>query len=85
MVSPKDQIHVLHHSETETDVMYAVGSTIVEIKLVADKSNVGWRSIINVANLCDDVGLLSLDGTDSILIVSAHGKSYYMQRCGYHQ
>ena len=65
--------------------MYAVGSTIIEIKLVADKSNVGWRSTINVANLCDDVGLLSLDGTDSILIVSAHGKSYFMQKCGYHQ
>ena len=84
MVSPQDQMHVLHHSPTETDVMYAVGSTIVEVKLVADASNVAWRTTINVANLCDDVGMLSLDGTDSILVVSAHGRSYFMQRCGYH-
>ena len=45
----------------------------------------GWRTTINVANLCDDVGMLALEGTDSILIVSAHGKSYFMQKCGYHQ
>ena len=85
MVSPQDQLQVLHHSKTETNVMYAVGSTIVEITLVADQSNVGWRTTINVANLCDDVGMLALEGTDSILIVSAHGKSYFMQKCGYHQ
>ena len=36
MVSPQDQLQVLHHSKTETNVMYAVGSTIVEITLVAD-------------------------------------------------
>ena len=65
--------------------MYAVGSTIVEIKLVADSSNVAWRTTINIDNLCDDVGMLALEGTDSILIASAHGKSYFIQKCGYHQ
>ena len=85
MVSPLDSMHVLHHSATETDVMYAVGSTIVEVKLVADASNVAWRTTINIANLCDDVGMLRLDGTDSILVVSAHGKSYFLHKCGYHQ
>ena len=85
MVSPQDEITVLHHSETETDVLYAVGSTIVDIKLVADASNVAWRTSINVANLCDEMGMLTVSSTDSVLVVGAHGKNYFVQMCGYHE
>lgn len=76
---------MLRHSPTETDVFYAVGSTIVSIKLVADASNVGWRTTINSANLCDGVGMLTLASTASTLVVGAHGKNYFTTVCGYHE
>ena len=66
-------------------MVYAVGSTIVSIKLVADASNVGWRTTINSANLCDEMGMLTLDGTDSMLVVGSHGKNYFIEMCGYHE
>ena len=78
MVSPQDKLHVLHHSATETDVLYAVGSTIIDIKVVADSSNIGWRTTINAANLCDTVGMLTVGGTNSTLVVGAHGRNYFV-------
>ena len=75
----------MQYSSIETDVLYAVGSTIVDIKLIANTNKVGWRTTINTANLCDSEGMLTLDSTGSILIVSAHGKNYFMHMCGYHE
>ena len=66
-------------------MFYAVGSTIVNIKLIADASNVGWRTSVNSANLCDSEGMLTLSGTNSKLVVGAHGKNYYTDVCGYHE
>jgi len=85
MVSPQDEIQVLHHSPTESDVLYSVGSTIIGIKIIADASNVGWRTSINVANLCDEVGMLKLGGTKEKLVVAAHNKNYWITMCGHHQ
>ena len=52
MVSPKDQLVLMRQSAQESELVYSVGSTIVAIKLLADKSNVSWRTWINFMNTC---------------------------------
>ena len=52
MVSPKDGLRLLRHSQNESDVVYTVGSTVIVIKLLADESNVSWRTWIDALNTC---------------------------------
>lgn len=52
MVSPKDSLGVIRASPQETTIVYAVGPTIVSIKILAHNSNISWRSWINTLNTC---------------------------------
>ena len=52
MVSPSDGLGIIRSSPKESTVIYTVGSTVVSIKIVANGSNVSWRSWIDSLNTC---------------------------------
>ena len=86
MVSPQDSLRLMKHSATESDVIYSVGSTVIVIKLLADLSNVSWRTSINTLNTCHATTQpLELRLSDSMLIIKQDNLYYRGPMCNYQQ
>ena len=77
---------MIRHSAVESDVFYAVGSTIVTIKLIADNTNVSWRTWINVFNTCKiPTDRLSLSISGSYLLALQDGVQYKGALCSFRE
>lgn len=86
MVSPNDGLRLIRYSNQESDVVYTVGSTVIAIKILADQSNVSWRTFINPLNTCHPTSQpLGLLHTGSLLIVIQDEYDYYGSMCSYAQ
>ena len=60
---------------------------MVAIDLLADSTNVGYRTTYNALNLCEmpEDGPLKLSHSDSILIAESGASKYWGSLCGYSQ
>jgi len=86
MVSPNDSLVLIRSSPRETSVVYVVSSTVVTISIIADKSNLGWRTWINALNTCKVTKTsLQLWNIGNTLIVLQEGVFYRGGVCSYTQ
>lgn len=66
-------------------MVYAIRNTVVTIKLIADASNVSWRTWINTLNTClTPIELPELGKNGSMVLMRQDGIDYRGALCGFH-